>query len=142
MNLEPGAFRVQLPSEPQWEKAARGGDGRIYPWGDGPDPERASYSDTGIGATSAVGCFPGGASPYWVEDLSGNVWEWCRTKWKDNYEDYEDDNDLRGDDLRVVRGGAFLSSTGGVRCAVRSRDDPYSRNSYLGFRLVASRASG
>jgi formylglycine-generating enzyme required for sulfatase activity len=129
---------IGLPTEPQWEKAARSGNGRIYPWGSEPDPERANYDDTGIGATSAVGCFPGGASPYGVEGQSGNVWEWCRTKWEDDYENYQNDIALEGSARRVVRGGAFSGPEARVRCAFRNGRYPGYRYDYYGFRVVVS----
>ena len=130
--------KMTLPSEAQWEKAARGQDGRVFPWGGEPDPNRANYYDTGIGATSAVGCFPGGASLYGVEDLSGNVWEWCRTKWQASYEDYRDDNDLEGDAPRVLRGGSFYHKVRLIRCASRDGNYPVLRYRNYGFRVVVA----
>jgi formylglycine-generating enzyme required for sulfatase activity len=123
--IQAGQLQTALPTEEQWEKAARGTDGRIYPWGQAADPNRANYDETGIGATSAVGCFPGGQSPYGLLDASGNVWEWVNGK-----------NNLRG--------GAFTDLAGLARCACRGRSDPSVRLRDFGFRVVVvgfSRAS-
>ncbi len=126
---------VALPSEAQWERAARHTDGRRYPRGDKLTPDHANYNDTGIDTTSAVGIFPKGASKCGALDMSGNVWEWCQTKWREDYSTLSDE-DPTGDAWRVVRGGSFYSLTRHVRCAVRSRLNPNGRDWHNGFRVV------
>ncbi|HEY54248.1 MAG TPA: SUMF1/EgtB/PvdO family nonheme iron enzyme, partial [Caldilineae bacterium] len=83
---------------------------------------------------------PEGASPYGCLDMSGNVLEWCRTKWRDSYQDYEQevDDTLEDDYTRVVRGGAFLDLDGDVRCAYRYWSYPHFRDHLIGFRVVFS----
>ncbi|PYQ57801.1 MAG: formylglycine-generating enzyme family protein, partial [Acidobacteria bacterium] len=123
----------------EWEKAARGVDGLIFPWGRKADANRANYDDTGVGERNVVGCFPGGASPYGIEELSGNVWEWTRSLYGDYpYEPVAAREDLEASPKvrRVVRGGSCFSVSRLARCAYRLRSVPGSRNGVIGFRVV------
>ncbi len=132
-------YRVELPSEAQWERAARHTDGRIYPWSGEFSSERCNMKDTGIGATSAVGIFPGGNAECGAADMAGNVWEWCRTVWLDDYTEYAQrvNDDLTEGDRRVLRGGSFSPDRNLVRCAVRLRASPVYGSGNLGFRLLS-----
>lgn len=119
---------VRLPTEAEWVRTARGDTQRYYPWGDHDDPNCANYDETGIQATSAVGCFPGGTSYTnpGVEELAGNVLEWCM-------------DELGA--FRVVRGGGWILNARHCRSASRSRFVPSDRGSHLGCRLVLAPCS-
>ena len=149
----PRPWRLTLPTEAEWEKAARAGDGRRFPWGNEVDVNRANYEDTGLANTSPVGSFPGGLSPYGLEDASGNVWEWTRTLWGKNpsapdfnypYDssDGREDQDASAEILRVVRGGSYDSGPWNVRAAVRIGLLPIARTRTVGLRVALTASNG
>jgi iron(II)-dependent oxidoreductase len=119
---------VQLPTEAQWEKAARGTDGRIYPWGDEWDDSKCNNYETGIEETTPVGSYTQGTSPYGVMDMVGNVWEWCADWYDEKYYASAPNRNPQGPSAgirRVLRGGSWLRvSPDALRAAVRGSATP------------------
>jgi formylglycine-generating enzyme required for sulfatase activity len=132
--------KIQLPGEAQWEKGAQGSDGRVYPWGKAVPTNKLCNFNGNVDRTTPVGQYsPQGDSSYGCADMSGNVWEWCLSKYK-QYPYKEDDgrNNSDGTDVRMVRGGSWYTDRNSARCAYRYWYNPVSRYVDVGFRCASA----
>ena len=135
----PNGFAFSLPSEAQWEKAARGEYGNEWPWGNEFDQNKCNSIEGGKGSTTAVDSYLSGASPYGVLDMVGNVWEWTHTFFKEYpYESGDGRESESGNAMRVLRGGSFDYYQFNARCAYCGSNYPDSRSFYFGFRVCVS----
>ena len=125
----------RLPSEAEWEKAAKGTEGYAYPWGNEFDVQKTNGKDRAIRSTTAVGSFPDGASPYGAMDMAGNVWEWT-ADWYQGYPGSSFQTDYYGERFRVLRGGGWFETADYLRTTVRNANTDTAASDDIGFRCV------
>jgi formylglycine-generating enzyme required for sulfatase activity len=136
----PSGLVLRLPTEAEWEKAARGVNGNAWPWGNEFDKNRCNSIESGKGGTTLVGLYsPQGDSPYGCADMAGNVWEWTHSLFKPypyNHNDGREREDDRVSGFRVLRGGSFNDNEINARCAARYGYNITNFYDYIGFRVV------